>query len=645
VIFVHELGHFAVAKLCGVKSEKFYIGFDIGGWKLFKYQWGETEYGIGALPLGGYVKMLGQEDNPARVAEELERAKVAGESGEEGFKLDPRSYLAQSVPERMAIISAGVIMNVIFAFVFASIAYSMGVEYTPCVIGSVLPGEAAWQAGLQPGDEVLKINDLVSPRFEDLQKSVALGDLEHGVRMEVRRAGASEPLTLVVHPQRKTDTYAPQIGARPSYTNHVNDQIAAFPGTAALGANPPFEPGDEIVAIDGQAVKSYLDIQAVLTRQRSKTLTFTVRRAAGQVDILVSPNPIKWFGIETQMGPVTAVQPASPAAEAGIKPGDTIEKIYGEPAGDPLSLPERLRKLAGQTIDIELKRAGTAEPVHVQLQPRDPPWDERSDRVGSPMAAPALGLTYNISSQVTSVAPGSSAEAAQIKAGDRIISARTIPQAKKIKVGKAELSPRSETYAFSDEKPDWPRFFFDVQELVPGTAVELELDGGRKVELVPLPTPGWFSARRGVALDSLTAIRTAQSFGEALKLGKDETVDSLLLVVRFLRKLGTQVSPLSMGGPGTIFVYAGASAEAGMSHFLIFLCMLSANLAVINFLPIPVLDGGHMVFLTYEAVRGKPVSERLFMAFTYAGFLFILTLMLFVVGLDVSRLVEWLKPS
>jgi len=64
VIFVHELGHFLVAKACGVKCEKFYLGFDVGGLKLCSFKWGETEYGIGALPLGGYVKMLGQDDNP-----------------------------------------------------------------------------------------------------------------------------------------------------------------------------------------------------------------------------------------------------------------------------------------------------------------------------------------------------------------------------------------------------------------------------------------------------------------------------------------------------------------------------------------------------------------------------------------------------
>ena len=107
VIFVHELGHFLVAKACGVKCEKFYLGFDIFGLKLAKFRWGETEYGIGVLPLGGYVKMLGQEDNPTNEAAENERAKTGASPAE---VYDPRSYKAQSVPRRMAIISAGVII-------------------------------------------------------------------------------------------------------------------------------------------------------------------------------------------------------------------------------------------------------------------------------------------------------------------------------------------------------------------------------------------------------------------------------------------------------------------------------------------------------------------------------------------------------
>jgi regulator of sigma E protease len=131
LIIVHEWGHFIVARMCGVKCEKFYIWFDIFGWKICKFKWGDTEYGFGVLPLGGYVKMLGQEDNPARLREELERAKakqatadqddpVAGQAPDadepeeidiaavEAALYDPTSYLSQSVPKRMAIISAGV---------------------------------------------------------------------------------------------------------------------------------------------------------------------------------------------------------------------------------------------------------------------------------------------------------------------------------------------------------------------------------------------------------------------------------------------------------------------------------------------------------------------------------------------------------
>ncbi len=142
VIFVHELGHFLVAKACGVKCEKFFIGFDIGGYKISR-RWGETEYGIGILPLGGYVKMLGQDDDPAHIAEQMKKSQISahspnaveitGPSGEK-YVVDGRSYLAKSVPQRMAIISAGVVMNVIFAFIFATVAYGMGVPYQPCVV-------------------------------------------------------------------------------------------------------------------------------------------------------------------------------------------------------------------------------------------------------------------------------------------------------------------------------------------------------------------------------------------------------------------------------------------------------------------------------------------------------------------------------
>ena len=135
VIFVHELGHFLAAKSFGVKCEKFYIGFDVPikigpirlPSKLVHFKWGETEYGIGAIPLGGYVKMLGQDDDPRRAEEELQRIRKenpnAAADDPDRVQLDPRSFPAKSVGARMVIISAGVIMNLFFGVLMAAWAF------------------------------------------------------------------------------------------------------------------------------------------------------------------------------------------------------------------------------------------------------------------------------------------------------------------------------------------------------------------------------------------------------------------------------------------------------------------------------------------------------------------------------------------
>jgi regulator of sigma E protease len=178
VIFVHELGHFLVAKMCGVKCEKFYVGFDFFDIKigdivllpraLLKWQWGETEYGIGVIPLGGYVKMLGQEDNPSSM--EAENLRDAGDvdAGLRGGpidreQLDPRSFRAKSVLQRMAIISAGVVFNLIFAVIFAAIAFKSGVNYSPAIAGTPIPGGPAWEANMD-GATIVRIGE---KRFDE----------------------------------------------------------------------------------------------------------------------------------------------------------------------------------------------------------------------------------------------------------------------------------------------------------------------------------------------------------------------------------------------------------------------------------------------------------------------------------------------
>src|SRR5262245_38843750 len=201
VIFVHELGHFLVAKACGVKCEKFYVGFDFFEFKLgpikipralIKFQWGETEYGLGSLPLGGYVKMLGQDDDPRNAEAEAARTHLPAEAepGQPAVEsktsegkpilLDPRSYPAKSVPARMAIISAGVIMNLIFGVIQGAIAYKLGVGETPAIIGATTPGGIPWKMGIEPGSQALQIGESGSPyefvRWDDFLFAAILNE-------------------------------------------------------------------------------------------------------------------------------------------------------------------------------------------------------------------------------------------------------------------------------------------------------------------------------------------------------------------------------------------------------------------------------------------------------------------------------------
>ncbi len=355
VIFVHELGHFAVAKFCGVKCEKFYLGFDFFGWKFCKVQWGETEYGIGIFPLGGYVKMLGQEDNPAKVREEFERAKQQTESGREGegergsdsaspstaasesltSAYDPRSFLAKSVPKRMAIIAAGVIMNMIFAFLMAVVAFQMGVIEVPCIVGQVFPGEAAWRANLHSGDKILKIAGKPMQKFRDLQTSIFLGDIdpEKGVPFVIQRDG--KELDVTVKPNKLArNIYS--IGVAGQNTTRLVSRRETWlnPGcrpvildSAAARATPAFENGDKIVQIDDVPITSYSQINEIFARKVDQKITVVVERRGPKsesnkesdkdkkeqrVSITVEPDPMRNLGLVMTMGPVTAIQENSP---------------------------------------------------------------------------------------------------------------------------------------------------------------------------------------------------------------------------------------------------------------------------------------------------------------------------------------------
>jgi regulator of sigma E protease len=692
VIFVHELGHFLVAKLCGVKCEKFYLGFDIGGLKLWKCRWGETEYGIGILPLGGYVKMLGQEDNPSRIREETERAKArtndafaavaggqstspetASDSGEaptpnsqlpppdsDPAVFDPRSYLAKSVPKRMAIISAGVVMNVLFAWFTAVWAYWIGLDEVECSVGPVTPGAPAWQANLKVGDRITHIRGKPVDRYKDLRAAVSVGDIEGGVPLVIQRPGVAQPVLVTVQPRQSKGIPYPTIGVHMPLTPVLDPRLPVIPATPAAAAQPALAGGDRIVAIDGQTIDSYAQIHRMLALHPEKTLSVAVERsqspkgkagqteAAGPVERIttaVAPAPVRDLGMTMTLGEITAIQGQSPAEEAGILPGDRITHLDGQPAGDPLTIPNRLRTRAwqetGASVTVRVVRPGLASPLDMRVKLRRPDWFE------TPLNAvpvPALGIAYAVMNSVATVEADGPAARAGLRPGDVIVHARLTPPDKEsvrqLPFGAAYVDEglnKAVTVDLQEEPRGWPAFFEAMQLLLPGGSVELTLADRRVVSLEPVAVPGRFHPKRGFSFEVKTFFSGGQSLAVALSLGTRETIDSLTLVYRFLSKLGTQVSPKAFGGPISIVDLAYHSASQGFADLLMFLTIMGANLAVINFLPIPILDGGHMVFLAYEGVTGKPPNERVQVTLTYLGLLFVLGLMLWVLWLDIVR--------
>lgn len=180
LIFVHELGHFLVAKWCGVGVEKFSLGF---GPKLFGLRKGETEYLVSAFPLGGYVKMVGESDES-----EL--------SGEQRL----RSFLGKPPLVRIAIVAAGPLFNLIFAWLLVILVHLIGLPTLAPTVGEALPGKPAERAGIRSGDVIRSIGGVGIERWEDIAAAISRSK---GGRIEIRVARGADELTFTLEPEMR----------------------------------------------------------------------------------------------------------------------------------------------------------------------------------------------------------------------------------------------------------------------------------------------------------------------------------------------------------------------------------------------------------------------------------------------------------
>ncbi|MDB5306096.1 MAG: putative zinc metalloprotease [Gemmataceae bacterium] len=700
IIFIHELGHFLAAKSCDVHVKTFSIGFGPAV-PFCSYKWGETTYMLGVIPLGGYVSMVGEgtgESTPDGDPDDDDR--------------DPRSFKNKSVGQRMLIISAGVIMNVIFGMACFVGAYLHGVQEKPATVGTVESGSAAWRAGLRTGDDIKLIGRRHNPFFNDIRSVVMSSSKGEAVPVEIERVGPDGkpiPVTTAVEPIRAEGVPFPQLGvAAPARLTLVESKKRSIrpvvPGSPAAAADPRFEQGDRIVAMTDPANPAevtplapdrhdkgkpdFNDYYRRMVDLAERPVTFHVLRkgqpdGAGPTAITVPPVFRADLGLRMRMGKVAAVRADHPdavvvqAVPVGAEPtaqGDRIVEVrVTDAAGkrrwfvadgkrppdakpddavrplDPVLLPFELRRWAGEFPPE--KRAGlevhlvvlrvveaehTDKPVPLTLKYDSSVQYNRTalQHPNSPVPVDGLGLAYWVEAVVSSApAAGTPAAEAGLQPEDLITAVRL-----------KALDPDGNTKPgeWKEIKPhQWGAVEAAFQG-VPPYEIDLRVKHGEEVREVTLrgrPDPTWGLPDRGLVFAEDFLEQKADGIADAIGLGAYRTVRFVKdIYMNLYAMVRGRVSTRTMSGPLTIATVSYKIAGEDFWQFLLFLGLISVNLAVVNFLPIPVLDGGHMVFLIIEKVLGRPVPERLFAAAMWVGLALILLLFLYVITLDIQRL-------
>ena len=636
VIFFHELGHFAVAKWCGVLVERFSLGF---GPILWSFKKGDTEYALSAVPFGGYVKMLGQDDmDPSQMTNE----EIAEDS---------RSYTAKSVGQRMAIISAGVIMNIITGLLFFALAFRSGVTTSPAVVGSVITGKPGHEHGLRPGDTITEINGRTITSFADIMRGTTLSRGDLTIKGFHRDKTTFE---INLEPDRSGERR--MIGIAPAISTIVGEsgnkqKTTTKPGTVAAETGG-FKKGDKITKIGGESIESHADLREITARRRSEKLEYIVEREGGTTaTVTVEPQKFLDLGIQADFDKISSVLAKSPGGEAGFLVGDRIISINDlavginatgdEPQLDAFHLPDFIESLAGTEVTFVVKRGveGSPEPVEATIRVTPsaaPAWTSTPISPNTPLSIPSLGISYHLTSIVLSVAEESPAEKAGIKKDDKLKSMRIElkdPLLTEI-MGVSELK-----IAFDkDGEKNMAYALWQVQQL-PGSKVHLLVDGrgDKEQSMTAIPTSkDFFLPKRGILLLPQSILLKGESWGEAFSIATHHTWSNALDIYLTLRSLFTgDLSIFNLRGPVGIAQVAFQVSKQGPSKLLLFLGFLSINLAVLNFLPIPVLDGGHMVFLIWEGVTRKPPSETVHKFAQACGLLIVVGLMITVIILDI----------
>ena len=583
------------ARWCGARVEVFSLGF---GAKLFGWRRGDTLFQVAAIPLGGYVR-------------------VAGEYHDGKGPIEEGTLASLNVPQRFLYYSGGVIMNVIFALVVLPLVMFAGLPAESPIIGSPTPGMPAWEAGVPAGSRIVSINGEEIVDFQHLVTAVAVnGKDPMEIVAEANGASRSYSLTPVFDEEDGIYRIGVPFGFDPAARLLVRE------GSPAAEAG--LAEGDRLLEVVGAPRGLPLDRQLVGPMTRGEDLTVRVLdRSGAERTLTVEPSRSedgpRRIGVASTRTLVESVRTTGPAAsvlaELGIRGGDRLRSVQGSRVTDLRSLEAALLAVPqGSELAVVVERDGAPVSLEATL-----PTELEPVRI-----AGDLHLEGVEGSLAISVVPGTPAERAGLRSGDEVISIDGRAMSSWTEILEAIQAVTAEAGTVSilayRGEPD------------PVTSKREEIRVEVAGEPVTLPDYGF---ALGVARFTLKAA----TLGEAVRAGTRATNRFLSDVWRQLKKMlfTDEISSKNLGGIISISVISFDTASQGLPKLFFFLAILSINLAIINLLPIPILDGGHLLFLLVEAIKGSPVSERTFGYSQVVGLVMIMSLMVYVTYQDIVR--------
>jgi regulator of sigma E protease len=533
LVLVHELGHLVWAKYFGVRVLKVSLGF---GPRIAGFWRGDTEYVVSAVPLGGYVRMLGENPWDDVRPKDIEH-----------------SFANLRLWRRCVIVVAGPLMNLVFPILLYFVVFLGDDALTPAAVGTVFPDRPA-DGKLKPGDVVTAIDDKPISTFYDLSRRV---EDSPGKPLQFRVRRGDQTLEEIITPVRSSrerplerSEEVGRVGVMPHHPFGVIGVTS--PKSAASAAR--LRTFDVVVSAAGHPVRRFIDLEQALERNTSSLIPVTFLRPTGvenalggliELDVYeprlttLTPEPSRDMsklaraGIEAADLYVSDVTSGSPEHRAGLLPGDRLLTLDGKP----------IRLWATFLEDLKAERGKR----HFLT------W-RRGDRefAGSLSLAHQRGVT--------------------------------------------------------EEGQVYDRYVVGMRNWVPS----------RADPPVPNPDPLSYALR------------------EAFRATADVVQLTLFSVVRLFQG---RLTMKSIGGPLTVFEVTGTAAQQGTLNYLTLMAFISINLGLINLLPVPLLDGGHLMFFLVEAIVRRPISIRVREYAHIAGLAFLIGIMILAFKNDIER--QW----